>query len=319
MLGGKRITDVTLSKLEVLLDLVEQFAAATHTINFHLHLSGYDMEGKMFWAQVVLDSPARRVLYLVYRYIESADSMLSGSTTLQATPGPATTAPSCRPAGSGATAGTTPPALPRPCPPPSANSSTLTASTPARAATPRIATTSAGAPLMAGAAPRADGARPGLPPSSSPAAASGSGGGANWGAGAESGARAGSGAAMPRSLAAASRSPPPPGSIGAGNGDIPAAGASDADGDDYAGSGTYGDTQTAAPSSGRHRKSVKSCPNTEHQPLPVIPSVGLKEVVMEFMRASTRPLTDMREAVMAMCNDVRKGDSVAKMRVAHPW
>ena len=67
MLGGKRITDVTLSKLEVLLDLVEQFAAATHTINFHLHLSGYDMEGKMFWAQVVLDSPARRVLYLVYR------------------------------------------------------------------------------------------------------------------------------------------------------------------------------------------------------------------------------------------------------------
>jgi len=183
MLAGKRITDVTLSKLEVLLDIVKQFAAATPTINFHLHLSGHDVEGKMFLAprfedQVVLYSPARRVLYLVYRYIERIDSMLSGSTTLLTTPVPATAAPSRRPAGSGATAGTTPPPRPRPCPPPSATCSTLTASTPALAATQRNGTV----PRVAGAAPPADGARAGLPISSAPAAASGLGAGANSGA-----------------------------------------------------------------------------------------------------------------------------------------
>lgn len=91
LLGGQRITDGTLSKIELLLDLVEQFAAATPTVNFHLHLSGYETVGKMFWVpifqdKVVLDSPARRVLYLVYRYIESADSMLPGSTALLTTP-----------------------------------------------------------------------------------------------------------------------------------------------------------------------------------------------------------------------------------------
>jgi len=120
-------------------------------------------------------------------------------------------------------------------------------------------------------------------------------------------------------FAAASTSLRPPGSNGAGSHDNPAAGASDDDGDDCAGSNIDGDTQTKAPSSGRHRKSVKSCPNTEHQPLPVIPSASSNEVVMDYMWASKKPLTDMREAVKAMCNDVRKGDSVARMRVTRYW
>ena len=86
-LVGSRMTPASVAKIEVLLDLVEHFAIDNPTINFHLHMSGYDLSGKVFWVpifedQVVLDSPAKRVLNMIYRYIESADSMLAESTTL---------------------------------------------------------------------------------------------------------------------------------------------------------------------------------------------------------------------------------------------
>jgi len=50
-------------------------------------MSGYDLGGSVFWVpifedQVVLDSPAKRVLNMIYRCIEGANRMLAGSTTL---------------------------------------------------------------------------------------------------------------------------------------------------------------------------------------------------------------------------------------------
>jgi len=86
-LVGRRMSQAYMAKVEVFLDLVEHFAMDNPTINFHLHMSGYDLGGKVFWVpifedQVVLDSPAKRVLNMVYRYIESTDSMLVGSTKL---------------------------------------------------------------------------------------------------------------------------------------------------------------------------------------------------------------------------------------------
>jgi len=86
-LVGRRMSQASIAKVEILLDLVEHFAIDNPTINFHLHMSGYDLGGKVLWVpifedQVVLDSPAKRVLSMVHRYIESTESMLSGSTTL---------------------------------------------------------------------------------------------------------------------------------------------------------------------------------------------------------------------------------------------
>jgi len=86
-LVGSRMTPASVARIEVLLDFVEHFAIDNPTINFHLHMSGYNLHGKVFWVpifedQVVLDSPANCVLSMVYCYVESADSMLSGSTTL---------------------------------------------------------------------------------------------------------------------------------------------------------------------------------------------------------------------------------------------
>ena len=85
-LVGRRMSQASITKVEILLDLVEHFAIDNPTINFHLHMSGYDLGGKVFWVpifedQVVLDSPAKRVLNMMYRYIESTDSMRAGSTT----------------------------------------------------------------------------------------------------------------------------------------------------------------------------------------------------------------------------------------------
>jgi len=69
-LVGRRMSQAYMAKVEVLLDLVEHFAMDNPTINFHLHMSGYDLGGKVFWVpifedQVVLDSPAKRVLNMV--------------------------------------------------------------------------------------------------------------------------------------------------------------------------------------------------------------------------------------------------------------
>jgi len=73
-LVGGRMSLASIAKVKVLLDLVEHFAIYNPTINFRLHMSGYDLGGKVFWVpifedQVVLDSPEKRVMNMVYRYI----------------------------------------------------------------------------------------------------------------------------------------------------------------------------------------------------------------------------------------------------------
>lgn len=79
------------------------------------------------------------------------------------------------------------------------------------------------------------------------------------------------------------------------------------------------DALTAMPTCGRNRQSVKSCPNTEHPPVAVIPSADSRVVVMDFLLASTKPLTDMRDAVSSMTTAVRGKSSIAKMRKTRPW
>jgi len=80
-----------MTKVEVSLYLVKHFAIDSPSINFHLHMCGYDLGEKVFWVpifedRVAFDSPAKRVLKIVYRYIESTNSMLAGSTSLLETP-----------------------------------------------------------------------------------------------------------------------------------------------------------------------------------------------------------------------------------------
>ena len=54
-LVGNRMTPASEAKTEVLLELVEHFAIDNPTINFHWHLSGYDLGGKVFWVPICED------------------------------------------------------------------------------------------------------------------------------------------------------------------------------------------------------------------------------------------------------------------------
>jgi len=85
ILVGSRMTAASVARSEALLDLVEQFSIENPTINFHIHMSGDDHSGMVSWVpifehQVVLESPAKRVLNMIHRYIESANRLISGST-----------------------------------------------------------------------------------------------------------------------------------------------------------------------------------------------------------------------------------------------
>jgi len=86
-LVNRLISLAWMAEVQVFLDVVQHFSIDNPTINFHLHMSGNNLGGKLFWVhlfedQVVLDSPVKRVLNVVYRFIESTDSMLAGSTSL---------------------------------------------------------------------------------------------------------------------------------------------------------------------------------------------------------------------------------------------
>jgi len=75
----------------------------------------------------------------------------------------------------------------------------------------------------------------------------------------------------------------------------------------------------AAPTGGRNRLSAKTRPETATAPLVVIPSQSTKNVVMEFLGGSSKPLTLMRTLVPAMVKSVCSGASVAKIRVSCRW
>jgi len=69
-LVGRRMTRASVAKIEVLLDLVEQFVIDNPTMNFRLLISGNNLSGKVFWVRifenkVVLDSAAKRVLDMI--------------------------------------------------------------------------------------------------------------------------------------------------------------------------------------------------------------------------------------------------------------
>jgi len=84
---GRRMYLASMAKVKVSLDSVEQFAIDNPKIIVHLNMSGFDFSGKVFWVptfvrKVVSDRPAKRVLNMVYRYVESADSVLAASICL---------------------------------------------------------------------------------------------------------------------------------------------------------------------------------------------------------------------------------------------
>jgi len=88
--GPGRTGPVSLARLEQILGMIELFSNNNTNFNFHVHVSGYDTTGKIFWLPVfedpnVVDSaPATQVLSMLYRYIESADGMMAASGSLLA-------------------------------------------------------------------------------------------------------------------------------------------------------------------------------------------------------------------------------------------
>jgi len=68
------------------LELVQTLTGDYPTMNFHVHVSGFDKKGHIFWTPVfedkaVLDSSAGGVLGMVYRYVEAAGAMSAGAAT----------------------------------------------------------------------------------------------------------------------------------------------------------------------------------------------------------------------------------------------
>jgi len=80
--GPTRMGPVTLTLLVEVLRLIEVFTKNNSNFNFHVHVSGYDTTGRVFWVPVyedpkVLESQARKVLCMLYRYVESANCLVA--------------------------------------------------------------------------------------------------------------------------------------------------------------------------------------------------------------------------------------------------
>lgn len=90
-IGEQQASRVPVRALQELLDNVETVASANKSLSWHVHLSGYDETGKVFWLPVwedvaVLQTSARRVLSMVYRFIESGPCMVGASFALLSKP-----------------------------------------------------------------------------------------------------------------------------------------------------------------------------------------------------------------------------------------
>lgn len=86
-IGEQQASRVPVRALQDLLDNVEVVASANKSLSWHIHLSGYDETGKVFWLPVwedvaVLKTSARRVLSMVYMFIESGPCMMGTSFAL---------------------------------------------------------------------------------------------------------------------------------------------------------------------------------------------------------------------------------------------
>ena len=85
--GERRVGSVTLEQVKRLLTQVELFSKDNNQLNWHVHVSGYDKKGKLFWLPIyeddaVLQSAAANVLGQVYRYVESGSCMEATATSI---------------------------------------------------------------------------------------------------------------------------------------------------------------------------------------------------------------------------------------------
>jgi len=85
--GERRVCSVTLEQVKQLLTIVELFSKDNNNLNWHVHVSGYDKNGKLFWLPIYEDeavctSPAAHVLSMVYRYVESGSCMESTAASI---------------------------------------------------------------------------------------------------------------------------------------------------------------------------------------------------------------------------------------------
>jgi len=100
--GERRIGAVTMQQVKMLLKQVELFSKDNNDLNWHLHVSGYDKNGKLFWLPIYEDdavpqSAASNVLGQVYRYVESGSCMDATAASIMTNdPAPLPLAPSLR-------------------------------------------------------------------------------------------------------------------------------------------------------------------------------------------------------------------------------
>lgn len=79
-LGERRVGSVKLELVKRILSCIETFSTDNNNLSWHVHVSGFDKSGRLFWIPIhkddtVCDSPAAHVLGMVYRFAESATCM----------------------------------------------------------------------------------------------------------------------------------------------------------------------------------------------------------------------------------------------------
>jgi len=78
------ITPAGVRRIFQIMTLLQALTADYPNFSWHVHVSGHDTKGDVFWLPVfedrqVLKSSAKRVLEIVYRFVESGSAMLSGA------------------------------------------------------------------------------------------------------------------------------------------------------------------------------------------------------------------------------------------------
>jgi len=78
------ITQAGVRRIVRIMTLLQALTADYPNFSWHVHVSGHDIKGDVFWLPVfedkqVLKSSAKRVLDMVYRFVESGSAMLSGA------------------------------------------------------------------------------------------------------------------------------------------------------------------------------------------------------------------------------------------------
>jgi len=309
--GPTRMGPVTLTLLVEVLRLIEVFTKNNSNFNFPVHVSGYDTTGQIFWMPVfedphVLESHARKVLCMLYRYVESAHCLKAVAEPLLAVRG----APSDATGNLSVAAGN--PLLPSD-PLTGLESDNVGIADGEGAVTPEgtgDADADALARAQAAAAAVVD------------AAESGEGVGANGTAGAAARLNA---AAAPSSTASAARALPA-GALEGANARMAmaqAAGGSGGEDTDSSSSGSSSDERR-----GKRRRRVgepkrrrwsPEAPIQEFQPADNIPTDASKELLKTMFDSSTDRLTRLRVALTKGNAALAEGMSTRRLRLCIPW